>query len=208
MLGNDPRADAAPTEPEVPMATSDDQMRPAAAASTEDDSAMTRMSKAVGAWGVGLGGILMLVSVLLVWIVSSDAAGERDNIRAIENFTGQTLFLISILTVMGAAGIALSIKRVWRTFWCLLALLLGAIFLGAALWAIVDTDAFVVYAVSAQKYSTTAAVSSEANGVAAALESGALTAETGFGVILGIVAGALVVVGALVSLFRRRERAA
>ena len=187
------------------MATSDEQMRPAAA--TEDDGAMARMSKAVGAWGVGLGGILMLVSVLLFWIVSSDASGERDSIRAIENFTGQTLFLISILTIMAAAGIALSVKGVWRSFWCLIALLGGAIFFGAALWAIVDTNGFVVHTVSAQKYSTMTTFSSEANGVAAALEDGSLTVETGLGVIVGLVAGALVVVGAIVSLFRRREPA-
>jgi hypothetical protein len=189
------------------MATSDDQMR-AAAGPGDEDGAMARASKAVGAWGVALGGVLMLVSVLLVWIVSSGAGGERDSIRAIENFTGQTLFLISILTIMAAAGIALSIKRVWRTFWCLIAILIGAIFLGAALWALVDTNGFVVHAVSAQKYSSISSFSSEANGVAAALDNGSLSVETGFGVILGLIAGALVVLGAIVSLFTRREPAA
>jgi hypothetical protein len=193
------------------MATIGDENRTTSAtapADSADESAMRRMSRAVGAWGVGVGGILMLVSVLLVWIVTSDASGDRDRIRVIESFTGQTLFLISILTLMAAAGIALSIKRVWRTFWCLIALLIGAIFLGAALWALVDTNGFVVHAVAVQKYSTTAAVDSQANGVAAALESGTLTAETGFGVIVGLVAGVLVVLGALVSLFKRHDATA
>ena len=51
-------------------------------------------------------------------------------------------------------------------------------------------------------------VDSQANGVAAALACGTLTAETGFGVIVGLVAGVLVVLGALVSLFKRRGAAA
>ena len=175
---------------------------------TEEGGLMSRASKATGAWGVGVGGLFMLLSVLLVWIVTSDANGGRDSIRAIESFTGQTLFLISILTIMAAAGIALSVKKVWRIFWCLIALLIGAIFLGAAAWAILDTDGFVVHTVSAQKYSTTASVSSEANGVAAALENGTLIAETGIGVIVGLLAGVLVVVGSIGSLFRRGERPA
>jgi hypothetical protein len=193
------------------MATIDDQNRTTSAATPAepaDESAMRRMSRAVGAWGVGVGGILMLVSVMLVWIVTSDASGDRDRIRAIENFTGQTLFLISILTLMAAAGIALSIKRVWRTFWCLIALLIGGIYLGTAIWAMVDTEGFVVHAVSAQKYASTVTYAAQSDGVARALASGSLGVSTGFGVVLGLVAGALVVLGALVSLFKRRDAVA
>ena len=189
------------------MATSDDRMQTATTPG-DDDNAMARVSKAFVAWGVGLGGVAMLASVFLVWIVSSGASGERDSIRAIENFTGQTLFLLSILTLMAAGGIALSIKKVWRSFWCLIALFAGALFIGASLWALLDTNGFVVHAVSAQKYSTTAAVSSEANGVAKALENGSLTVETGVGVIVGLAGGILAFFGGLLSIFRRREPAA
>jgi hypothetical protein len=186
------------------MATSDDRMQ-AVTATTDEGSAMERVSKAFVAWGVGLGGVAMLASVFLVWIVTSGASGERDSIRAIENFTGQTLFLLSLLTLMAAAGIALSIKKVWRSFWCLIALFAGAIFIGASLWALFDTNGFVVYAVNAQKYSSMSAVASQANGVANALDNGTLTVDTGVGEIVALAGGILAFFGGLLSIFRRRE---
>jgi hypothetical protein len=188
------------------MATNDDRTG-TVAAPAEDDDAMARLSKAFVAWGVALGGVAMLASVFLVWIVSSGASGERDSIRAIENFTGQTLFLISILTLMAAAGIALSVKRVWRSFWCLIALLGGALFIGASLWALIDTNGFVVHAVNAQKYTTMTSVASQVNGVANALDKGTLTVDTGIGVIIGLGGGILAFFGGLLSIFQRREPA-
>jgi hypothetical protein len=98
----------------------------------------------------------------------------------------------------------------WRIAWAVAALLLGALFVAGAAWAIFDPDSFVEHAVKAEMFAdvTSQYQTQDASArVAAALASGTVTASAGIGAYLGLGGGVLTVLGALLSFRRPAGRA-
>jgi hypothetical protein len=165
------------------------------------------MRRNPGAWGVSLGAAIVLVSLFFVWMeVTNHSTHETERVRAISNFSGQTLFFAALLAVGAGLAIAMVTSSGWRIFWAVVALLLGALFVAAAAWAIFDPDGFTQHAVNAQMF---AAMTSQlqmqdaSDRLSAALASGTVTASAGIGAIIALVGGSLTVLGALFSFARR-----
>jgi hypothetical protein len=183
---------------------------PSIAAYTDEYSARSRFLRNPGAWGVALGAATVLVSLFLVWMeVTNHSTGDTERVRAISNFSGQTLFFAAILAVGAGFAIAMVTSTGWRIVWALAALVLAGLCTAAAAWAIFDPTGFVKHAAEAQLFASVTSqwqMQDASARLSAALASGTVTASSGIGAIVGLAGGALAVVGALFSLARRPSR--
>jgi hypothetical protein len=172
---------------------------------------LSRMRRNPGAWGVALGAAIVLVSLFLVWIEATNhATGESERVRAISSFSGQTLFFAGLLAVGAGIAIAMVTSSGWRIFWAIAGLLLGALFVAAAAWAIFDPEGFTQHAVKAQLFASMTSqfeMQDASARLSAAFASGTVTASAGIGAIIGLIGGGLTVLGALVSFARRPSSA-
>jgi hypothetical protein len=175
--------------------------------STEDLSAWGRIRRNPGAWGVALGAAIVLVSLFLVWIeVTNNSTGQSERVRAISSFTGQSLLFAALLAVGAGLAIAMVTSTGWRIAWAIAALALGGLFVAAAGWALVDAEGFTKYAADAQAFTSVTAQSQmqdASDRLTAAFASGTVTAAAQIGAIVGLLGGALAVLGAVLSFARR-----
>jgi len=173
--------------------------------SYSDEQTMgSRLRRNPGAWGVGLGGLVVLVSLFLVWIEVSNRTGDSERFRAISSFTGQTLFF-AVLLALGAGFAVMVASGGWRVFWAIIALALGGLCVAAAGWAIFDPAGFTIRAHEAQlmaSLTTAAQVHDESLRLSRGLASGELTASAQLGAYVGLAGGILMAIGAILS-FRR-----
>jgi hypothetical protein len=173
----------------------------------DDHRPAARLRRNPGGWGVSLGSGVVLVSLFLVWIeVTNHATGATDRVRAIASFSGQTLFLMTLLGAGIGAGISLVSSNGWRVALAAAALLLGAAFAGAGLWAILDPAGFTKHAADAQLFASSTAAwhaRDTSDRLAAAFASGKVTASAGIGAYVGLAGGLLCLVGALFAFGRR-----
>lgn len=165
--------------------------------------ASARFRRNPGAWGVAFGEVVVLVSLFLVWIeVTNRSSGVTERVRAISNFSGQTLFFAAILGIGAGVAIAMVTSTAWRVFWAVAALALGGLCLVAAAWAVFDASGFAWHAANAQQFASATAqweMRDASARLSVALASGAVSATAAVGAVVGLVGGALAVVGALLS---------
>jgi hypothetical protein len=180
-------------------------------AADEDDSTRSRLGRNPGGWGVSFGAGIVLVSLFLVWMeLTNDVTGEASRVRAISSFSGQTLFFAALLAIGAGAAIAMVSSSGARIAWSTAALLLGALFIAAAAWAIFDPTSFVERAAKAELFADATSqweMQDASARVAAALASGTVTASAGIGAFVALAGGALTVLGGLLSFRRPSARA-
>jgi len=178
----------------------------------DEDSPRRRLRRNPGPWGVALGAAIVLASLFLVWMaVTNQSTGETERVRAISNFSGQTLFFAALLAVGAGFAIAMVTSSAWRIAWAVAALLLSGLFVGAAAWAIFDPAGFVQHAAEAQSFASVTSqqgMHDASARLSAALASGAVTASAQIGAFIGLVGGGLALLGAVLSLAPRRGDAA
>jgi hypothetical protein len=161
----------------------------------------------LGVYGIAIGGGVVCLSVFLVWIEVTSRSGASDRYRAIATFTGQTVFLAAILTVLAAIGIRASTSG-WRFVFSSVAVLAALLLVGATAWAVIDPVGFVSYAARAQALATmttSGQMHDASTALANAFSSGELEAAVRIGAVVGLVGGAIALAGALLSFAPRRQ---
>jgi hypothetical protein len=166
---------------------------------------MEKLKRKPGALGLGLGGLVLLLSTFLAWLKISNAeAGIDERIRAASTFTGQTVMLLGFLAIMCGFGVLASAGggRIW---FALLGLLTGAAALAVALWGLFDPAALAAQMASTttvQNLSIAQTGDTAKSAMDAAFAAGTLDASIAIGLIVGLVGAVLIVLGALFS-FKR-----
>jgi hypothetical protein len=163
---------------------------------------MERLKRNPGVWGVVLGGLIVLVSTFFPWFkLTNTANGVSTKVTPLNSVSGQTILLIAILAMMCGLGILVAGGK-GRIVWALLALLCGVVMLVAAILGLFSPSTL------AERFATTAvisklvlstSISNATQAITQALNSGAVTASTALGSIVGVVGGALATLGALLS---------
>lgn len=164
---------------------------------------MERLKRKPAALGLCLGGVALMLSTLLTWLLVENDAGTQLRVRAASSQSGQTVFLLAFLAVVCGLGVLGSTGR-GRIWWALLGLVAGGIPLVATIWGLFDPAWLAPYllsedALSDLGVSTAGSLVEAAQG---AFVDSTLSASVRFGLLVGMAASVLVVLGALLS-FRR-----
>ncbi len=170
---------------------------------------MERIKRNPGGWGLALGGAIGIISILFSWIkVTNTVANVSASVPAYRAVSGQTLGFLALLAVMAGLGVSAS-SGGGRILWGLLGLLGAGTVLVAGLIAVFSPSTIAQLFATTQLVSTlsiTGVQESASSAIKAGFASGDLTARVGFGAIVGIVGGALGVLGAFYG-FRKKPDA-
>jgi hypothetical protein len=166
---------------------------------------MEKLKRKPGALGLGLGGLVLLLSTFLGWLqISNVGEGIDERIRAASTFTGQTVMLVAFLAIMCGLGVLASAGggRIW---FALLGLVTGAAALGVTLWGLFDPAALasqMAGTTTVQNLSIAQTGDTAKSAMDAAFAAGTLDASVAIGLIVALAASVLIVLGALFS-FKR-----
>jgi hypothetical protein len=154
--------------------------------------------------GLGLGGLAVLVSTLLAWLVVSNETGDEVRIRAWTGPGGTTIFLLGLLAIVCGLGVMGASGR-GRIWWALLGTVAGVLALIAAVYGLVDPEGLAAFLLSEGALSELGVVTidSTRSTAQAAFESGELSASVQIGLIVGLVAAVLAALGGMFSLRAR-----
>jgi hypothetical protein len=163
---------------------------------------MERLKRNPAVWGLMLGAAVMMVSTFLAWFkIEQPAKGTSATVRAFNVVSGQTIFLVALLVIIFAVFVLVS-SGGGRKAWAAVELLLSLVLLVIGALGIFNTDFVAAQFATTQTMSTMAFTSTMQNAndaVKSGLDSGALTASFGFGLIVFIVGALIAVAGALYS---------
>jgi hypothetical protein len=165
---------------------------------------MDRMRRSPGAWGLALGAGVFIVSIFLKWVEVTNTAGDSQTFRLWGSVSGGSLFGVCILAAICGLGVIGSAGR-GRIIWAILGLVSGAVLLGASIWALVDPAGFITYAEKSEAFThllASPAIQQAGESASKAFNNGDLSASVKVGAIVGVIGGALVLLGALFS-FRK-----
>jgi hypothetical protein len=171
---------------------------------------MDRLKRNPGGWGLALGGAIAMVSLLFAWLeVSNDAADVSSRVNGFGTITGQTIGLLALLATISGLGLAASYGG-GRILWALLGLVSAGLVLAAGLVAVFSPSTLAERFATAELATKLQVGSGTANASAAdaikeGFASGALSARVAIGAILGLIGGALGVLGALYGFRKRPE---
>ncbi len=160
---------------------------------------MERLKRNPAAWGLILGGAVVLLSAFLVWLRVQDvASGSQLDVRAVKSTTGQTILFLGILAAICGGGVLGSGGR-GKYAWATLGLIACIVVLGLAIYGLVDAAGLATRFATAQAWSelSSSSITYSADNVKAAFADGSLSASIAFGLLVGLVGSALGALGAL-----------
>jgi hypothetical protein len=161
---------------------------------------MERLKSNPAAWGLILGGAIVVASTLFAWFEVESRSGD-ERIRAIEAVAGQTITFLGAAALVCGLLVMISLgkgKYVWATIGLFAA---GAV-VAATLWGLVDTDGLAARFADVEAFSTLVTFtpdSSRGDVVSQAFDEGTLSARAAIGLFIGLGGGVLAVLGALLS---------
>jgi hypothetical protein len=160
---------------------------------------MERLKRNPAAWGLILGGAIVVASTFFAWLVV-EGGGREARILAIDIVAGQTILFLGILAMI--CGLLVMIypgkgKYVWAT----LGLLAAGVAAAAALWGLVDADGLAARFADVEVLTRTITNSPDSPGddVSRLFDEGTLSARAAIGLFIGLGGGVLAVLGALLS---------
>jgi len=147
---------------------------------------------------------------MFVWLKVTNSAGSETSIRAASTVTGQTILLLGFLALVCGFGVIAS-HGGGRYWFAGLGLLCALVALAFAVWGLVDAGGLAARMAASQAYQDLALPGSAdavQENVQAGFDSGQLSASIGLGLIIGLIGGLLMLVGALLSFTKRPARVA
>jgi hypothetical protein len=171
---------------------------------------MDRLKRNPGGWGLALGGAIGMVSLLFAWIVvSNDAADVSSRVNGFGTITGQSIGLLALLATISGLGLAASYGG-GRILWAILGLVSAGLVLAAGIVTLISPSTM------AERFATEELATklqvgsgtgnaSAADAIKAGFEAGTLSARFAVGAIVGLIGGALGVLGALYGFRKRPE---
>ncbi|MFN8231941.1 MAG: hypothetical protein U0V56_00155 [Actinomycetota bacterium] len=172
---------------------------------------MDRLKRNPGGWGLALGRAIGMVSLFAWIVVSNDAADVSSRVNGFGTITGQTIGLVALLRRSAGSGSPASYGG-GRILWALLGLVTAGLLLASG-WS-PSSRRRRWRSGSRRRSSRTklqvgagTANASAADAIKEGFASGALSARFAIGAILGLIGGALGVLGALYGFGKRPEPA-
>jgi hypothetical protein len=168
---------------------------------------MDRLKRNPGAWGLMIGGIVIVVSTVLIWFdYTNVSTGNSSTLRALDAVTGQTILFMGCLVALCGLGVAAS-SAGGRFLWGGLGLLMAGIVLAGAIWALVDPESFSSNMATTQALSKLALpgnIESASDAASKAFDDGTVTVAIRIGVWIGLVGGLIGTAGGILSFRKKR----
>ena len=168
---------------------------------------MERLKRNPGAWGLAIGGVVIVVSTVMIWFdYTNTSTGTSTTLRALDAVTGQTILFIGCLVALCALGVAAS-SAGGRFLWGGLGLLMAGVVLVGAIWALVDPESFSSNMATTQAISKLAlpgSIESASDAASKAFDDGTLTVAVRIGVWVALAGGLIGVAGGLLSFRKKR----
>jgi hypothetical protein len=169
---------------------------------------MEKIKRNPASLGLLLGGAIAIAAGLFSWVTVTNTTTDTTTRATAFRGTGpQTLFLCACVVLLAGIGVLGSSGRTARIIWALLGLLAGAVILAAGLMGIFSPESLATRFIESQAFTQALSASSAptSDQIQAAFDAGTLSASVGLGAIIGVVGGALGVLGALWSFGTPRQ---